>query len=296
MGSARRSQSLSGKRIVLTGAAHGIGAATARRLFLREGASLVLVDRDGAELEQVARQLEQELGDRRLEAQGLEIHVIDLADQGARQQLIEVLRDVREEQRRIDGLINNAGVIYAGSFRSMELAQYEQVMAINLDAAVQLIHGLLPQLIEARGAIVNVASGAGLVGPGGLAAYSASKFALVGFSEALRAEVGAWVSVSTLCPAFVATDMVRRGLVGTSLDRVERERSVEEIHRLVHRLGIRPEQVSAAIVDGMKRRRGLMPLGSITRVLWGVKKWAPDLADRLNRRFYSTLRQRGFWQ
>ena len=195
------------KIILITGASDGIGAEMARQLAQTRGAgvALVLAARNEAGLWEVAGQCAA------LGAQSLVLNT-DVAEQAQCRRLIAASID---SFGRIDALINNAGMSAQALFEDVkadDLGWYEQLMRINLWGSVWCTHAALPFLKQSRGSIVAVSSLAGLIGVPGRTAYSASKFAMTGFFEALRAELkGAGVSVTTAFPGVVATRTRYRG-------------------------------------------------------------------------------------
>ncbi len=201
------------KTIVITGASDGIGAEIARQLATRHGAdvALVLAARDQAKLEQVASQCIA------LEAQVLVVPT-DVALEPACRQLIA---SAVARFAGIDALINNAGMSAQALFEDVkagDMGWYEQLMRINLWGSVWCTHAALPFLKQSRGRIVAVSSLAGLIGVPGRTAYSASKFAMTGFFEALRAELkSSGVSVTTTYPGVVATTIRLRGFNAAGL-------------------------------------------------------------------------------
>jgi len=195
------------KVIVITGASDGIGAEMARQLAQthRTGLALVLAARNEALLAEVAAQCS---------AHGAQTLVVntDVSQEAQCRQLITTAVD---RFGRIDALINNAGRSAQALFEDVkaeDLAWYEQLMRINLWGSVWCTHAALPYLKQSRGSIVAVSSLAGLIGVPGRTAYSATKFAMTGFFEALRAELkNAGVSVTTAYPGVVATLIRHRG-------------------------------------------------------------------------------------
>ena len=181
---------------VVTGASSGIGEAAARRLAREPGAQLVLV----ARREDRLRALATELG---------ATHVaVDLLDEDAPDRIAGHLR--AHHDGRLDLLVNNAGAAWRAAFGD-EHGGWENVrrtMAVNFDAQVRLTEALLPLLrASAPSAVVNVASTAGRVARGGTGAYSASKFALAGWSDSLWAEERAHgVHVGLVLPGFISTE------------------------------------------------------------------------------------------
>ena len=180
----------------MTGAGSGIGEATARRLAREPGCSVVLV----ARREQRLRALAAELGEDRAS-----VIAVDLLDDDAP----ERVRDhVLERHGRLDLLVNNAGAAWRARFADGGYENVRRTMEINFDAQVRLTEALLALLREsAPSAIVNVSSTAGRVARAGAGAYSASKFALAGWSDALWAEEREHgVHVGLVLPGFIATE------------------------------------------------------------------------------------------
>ena len=182
--------------MLITGASSGIGEATARRLAREPGAQLVLIARRGERLEQLAA----ELGRDRVSTLP-----VDLLDEDAPARVREHLA---AGHGRLDLLVNNAGAAWRARFAEGGWENVRRTMAINFDAQVRLTEALLPMLrASAPSAIVNVASTAGRVARAGSGAYSASKFALAGWSDSLWAEEREHgVHVGLVLPGFIATE------------------------------------------------------------------------------------------
>lgn len=193
-------ETLAGKRVLITGAARGLGRALALR-FAREKSRLVLVDCDGPGLNETAAIV------RRLDkANTVSTFVCDLTNPT---QISELVTVVRYEIGGLDVLLNNAGVAWYGSASQMTAAEWDRVMAVNLLAPIQLIREFLPDLqAQPEAHILNVSSVYGLVATNRATAYHCSKFALVGLSESLRAECDRnGLGVTVLCPGFMPTDL-----------------------------------------------------------------------------------------
>jgi len=187
--------------MLVTGASSGIGEATARRLAREPGSSLVLV----ARREERLRSLALELGGTEGGGGRVSYVAVDLLDEDAPARI----RDhVLERHGRLDLLVNNAGAAWRERFADGGFENVQRTMAINFDAVVRLTEALLPLLREsAPSAIVNVASTAARVARAGTGAYSASKFALAGWSDALWAEERAHgVHVGLVLPGFISTE------------------------------------------------------------------------------------------
>lgn len=230
--------------VVLTGASDGIGAEMARQLAEAEGQdlALVLAARNKEMLEQVAA---------RCSAAGAHVLVVptDVSDQVQCEALVAT---AAARYGRIDVLVNNAGKSAQALFEEVEnLAWYEDLMRINFWGAVWCTHAALPYLKASKGSIVAVSSLAGLVGVPGRTAYGASKFAMTGFFESLRAELKpSGVSVTTAYPGVVATKIRYRGYnarghqAGKSGLKEEGAMSVEECARLIIQgLNVRKREV-----------------------------------------------------
>jgi short-subunit dehydrogenase len=247
---------------VITGAAGGIGQALAARLA-REGAHLALADVDEAGLLKVSRGLA---------GNGVEVstHVVDVGD-GKRME--EFARDVLRRHGRVNVLINNAGVTLFGDVEEVSLADLEWLMAINFWGTVHGVKHFLPLLRqqEERAHIVNLSSIFGIIAPPGQAAYAASKFAVRGFTEALRHELaGTAVLVSTVHPGGIMTGIARSGRIGAAAAPSIRETEAARFERLA---GTTPEQAADRIVRGMLRGQ--------TRILVGPDAHLLDFIQRL---------------
>ncbi|NVM75724.1 short-subunit dehydrogenase [Duganella sp. SG902] len=255
------------KTIIITGASDGIGAEIARQLARRHGAgvALVLAARNAAMLEQVAAQCTAS-GARTLVAP------TDVSQQA---QCVALIEACVRRFGRVDALVNNAGRSAHALFEEVaDLAWYEELMRINLWGSVWCTHAALPYLKSARGGIVAVSSLAGLVGVPGRTAYSATKFAMAGFFEALRVELRPHgVSVTTAYPGVVATRIRHRGFnaaggtLGSSGLKEDKAMPVEEC--------------AALIVDGMEARRREVVMSAKGKLGRWLKLIAPGLVEKM---------------
>jgi len=213
---------------LVTGASSGIGAATARRLAREAENHVILLARRRERLEALAA----ELG-------SASVIVADLAAQDTPARVAE---QVEREHGRLDLLVNNAGVGGRGSFGSSGWAGVQRTMAVNFDAPVRLTEALLPLLRRsAPSVVVNVGSVAGRVSRPGSGAYSASKYALTGWTEALQMEERRHgVHVTLVLPGFAATE-----------GRPQRELLA---NRATRWMVSTPERVADAIVDAARRK------------------------------------------
>lgn len=195
---------IQGSTILVTGASGGIGGAIARQLAER-GASLILVNRDAARLETFARELTRHGGE-------ITPLAADLGVPGEPARLVET---ALKRSGRIDILINCAGVQNFGFFAQEAEADIATLFQINTVAPIALTRAVLPHMLQrGSGRIVNLGSIFGSIGFPCFASYSASKFALRGFSEALRRELsGSGVGVTYVAPRFTRTAFNRSAVM-----------------------------------------------------------------------------------
>jgi short-subunit dehydrogenase len=253
----------SGGTAVVTGAASGIGAALAALLAAR-GSNLVLVDRDKERLDGVAAGL------RRDHPQcTLDTYVVDLSDDAATDEAADALAAAHPGTTL---LVNNAGVALGGRFDQVTLEEFDWVMAVNFRSVVRLTHAFLPALKAHPGAhLVNVSSVFGIFAPAGQAAYSASKFAVRGFSEAVRHELAEdGVGVTVVHPGGIKTRIAESARTGSGVSVEEYEQGRQQFAKL---LTMPPETAAARIVEAIEKRR--------PRLLIGWSATVPDVLVRL---------------
>jgi short-subunit dehydrogenase len=242
-----------GSVAIVTGASHGIGYAAAFALHSR-GAAVGLIARSGEELEAATTQL----GTRAAYA---------LADVGNKDEIDRAVAKLSEQLGPPDILVNNAGVGAYGSALEEDPQIYERLMRVNYLGTVHATLAVLPKMVaRRRGHIVNVASVAGRLGAPFEAAYSASKFAVVGLSESLAAELqSVGIRVSLVNPGPVSTKF-------TEARGVPFQRSVPR--------PLAPERVAAAIVRAVERDRFEQTLPHWLRIGTVVRGLSPNLYHR----------------
>jgi len=246
---------------VITGAATGIGRALAERLA-DEGASLCLADINKEAVDSVAHGL-------RAKGCDASAYEVDVAD---RRQVEALCRTVVEHSGRANLLINNAGVALCGDVEEVSLDDIEWLMGINFWGMVYGVKYFLPILKQQKKAyIVNLSSVFGMIAPPGEAAYSASKFAVRGFTEALRHELaGTSVQVSSVHPGGIRTGIAKSSRLGAGTDPKKREQDAAMFESLARTT---PERAADRIVRGMLKGQ--------SRILIGRDASQIDLIQRL---------------
>jgi 3-oxoacyl-[acyl-carrier protein] reductase len=207
-------QSIKGKIAYITGAGRGIGKATALE-FAREGVHVGLIARTESALEQVAEEAR---------SFGVKVSVAP-ADISDMEQVESAVSRLQDELGPADILINNAGIGTHGKFLEIDPENWKRTFEVNVFGTYYVTRAVLPQLIEKnRGDIINISSSSGLKGTANSTAYSGSKFAVQGMTEALMQEVRKHnIRVMTLNPSLVATDLT----FGDELDEADTEKYMQ---------------------------------------------------------------------
>lgn len=252
-----------GNVAVLSGAAGGIGRALAHALAER-GSALALIDRDEAGLRATADAVAAAHPHLRVTA-----HPFDLSQTAEIPGLHEA---VLREHRRVDLLINNAGVALGGSFWQLTLDEFEWLVGINYRAVVAMTHAFLPTLMSTLDShVTNVSSLYGLMGLPGQTAYSSSKFAVRGFTESPRQELAPYsVGVSSVHPGGVRTNIAKAARLGSGVTEAQAKAGLELMDTL---LKLPPGDAARTILHATERRA--------PRILIGNDAKAADLIVRL---------------
>jgi short-subunit dehydrogenase len=255
---------LRGKRALITGAASGIGRAIALRLAA-EGTHVYLLDVAEVPLQEVAAEAQR---------RGVEAVAVK-CDLTKPEEITGTLAEMLRRWGALDLLVNNAGVAYYGPTTNMSAEQWDWLMSINLLAPLQITRELLPTLLARDEAhILNVCSISGLVAGGRFAAYHVSKFGLIGFTEALRAEyVRRGLGVTALCPGPVRTNLYKSAASG-------RAKPVPEPPGW---LACTPERCAQKAIAGIRRNRAMVLVTPLAYALYYTKRIAPGLLDLINR-------------
>ena len=253
-------QNLSGRLVVITGGASGIGRALASA-FTDKGSRVVLADID----EEGGKEAAGDLGDALF-------FPLDVSDEVA---VEEFASSLEEEVGEVDILVNCAGITLLAEVVDTTLEDWHRVIDVNLWGPIHLTHVFLPRMYRRRrGHVVNVASDGGLFPVAGLGAYSATKYALVGMSEILYAEASSYgVKVTVVCPWATWTPIIEKAVV-RGYDLQAKERASAYLRYVCDR----PERLAVKIVKAVERDKPVLVHYPPGRFL--------DLWHRLNRRSY----------
>jgi NAD(P)-dependent dehydrogenase (short-subunit alcohol dehydrogenase family) len=256
--------SLHGKTALVTGAASGIGRATALA-FARRGADLMICDIDEAGLASCADAI-RGLG-RAVRAERVDV--------SSAEQMAAFASSVHARLEAVDILMNNAGVAIGGAFLDTSLADWEWILGINLRGVIHGCHDFIPNMVRRGrgGHVINVSSAAGYSASSAFAAYNATKFGVLGLSEALWEELRPHgIGVTAVCPGLIDTPITRSArLVGV----MDKPAIREQMVRGYQRRGYGPERVAAHILKAVQRDRLVAPISPEAWALYYGKRFAP---------------------
>lgn len=266
-----------GKVTVITGAGSGIGAALCSELA-RRGARVIAADIVEGAAHEVCAAIRITGGD--ATACRLDVTAADEVE--------AVAATTHAREGRIDLWINNAGVAVGGATDELSLADWKRVLDVNLAGVIHGVHAVYPRMVRQRsGHIVNIASVAGLAPYPFALPYTTSKHAVVGLSQALRAEArGHGIRVSVACPGMVKTPIWARSPVRGSLER-GRERLLEWMPTMA------PDRCASAIARGIVANKGIIPVTAEARAAWWLNRLSPELAARVSHQLAGLARRMG---
>jgi NAD(P)-dependent dehydrogenase (short-subunit alcohol dehydrogenase family) len=247
---------------VITGAGGGIGRGIAQALA-RRGCHLALADISEPGLAETVQLIGGPIR--------ISCHTLDVADRAAAAALPQA---VMARHGRVDLLFNNAGVALAGTFEQISETDFDWLFEINFGATVRLTRAFLPHLKASDDArIVNMSSVFGLISPPGQTAYAASKFAVRGFSNALRFELaGSNVGVTVVHPGGVATKIAENARRPAGTTNAEKAEQLERARRL---LTMPPAEAGEIVVRAVERRAPRVVVGGDAKVIALIERLAP---------------------
>ena len=253
------------KVVVVTGAGSGIGRAIAHR-FAEEEATLVIADID-----------EERLGSVEDEIRSYGVMVASMCVDVSVMDQVEKLAEMAVSRfGKVDVLVNNAGIGWGGPSEFFPLDDFEKVMAVNFWGVIYVVTAFLPLMKkQGRGHIVNIASSAGLNPVVGLSAYSASKHAVAGYSEVLRAELRRDnIGVTAICPGVINTNVVQDGKsVQTDGMKIDHSKMID----FYKKWGWPPERVAKAVIKAVRKNKGVVPVAPEAWIFWYMKRFSQTL-------------------
>jgi len=260
---------MKGKVVIITGGSSGIGKALAFAFGLG-GARIMITGRNGYNLEKVVTDLES----KGIDAAGFQ------GDVGIEEDNKRMAEQAIKRFGTIDILINNAGISMRALFDETEVDVIRQVMNTNFFGMVYATKYCLPEIVKNKGSIIGISSIAGFRGLPGRTGYSASKFALNGFLEALRLELApTGVHVLTACPGFTSTNIRVRALTKNGLTQGESPREEGNM--------MSAEECAQYIYGATIKRKRTLVLTTQGKLAVFMNKWLPGLADRVVFNFMS---------
>jgi 3-dehydrosphinganine reductase len=258
-------ENFDGKNVYITGGSSGIGLAAARA-FVKRGANVIIFARGEMRLDGALKEFERS---RVSESQKFSSMAVDVSE-------IDNVSVIMERALREFGtpgvLVNSAGIAYPNYFENISYEKFDEILTINLYGIRNVVSCLLPSIKEAReGYIVNISSMAGLIGIFGYTAYSASKFAVIGFSESLRGELKPHnIKVSVLCPPDTDTPQLHE----------ENKTKPPETKAIAGNAGIMsPDSVAEALIGGMEKGKFMIIPGLEGKFIYLAKRYVPSLVN-----------------
>lgn len=244
------------KAAIVTGGASGIGRAVSQEL-VRQGARVTLVDINTELLKQTVEALSKTGG-------AAKAAVLDVREFDAVKKLVD---DTVAEQGKLDYIFNNAGVVIFGEARDFSIDDWRTVIDTNLYGVVNGVAAAYPIMVkQGFGHIVNTASLAGLVPVSGLISYIASKYGVVGLSNALRVEgADLGVKVSVVCPGLIDT-----GMKGARMIKLDREKALAASPKLLP-----AEECARVIIDGVRRNKAIITVTALAKISYLLQRISP---------------------
>jgi short-subunit dehydrogenase len=255
---------LNNKIVIITGASSGIGKALAEE-FARRGANLVLAARQYVTLCEIAQTLQAQYEIKAVAVQ---------CDVAVESECEHLVKQAVTTFGKIDILVNNAGISMRALFKDTDIQVLKTLMDVNFWGTVYCIKYALPEIIKTKGSIVGVSSIAGYKGLPGRTGYSASKFAMNGFLDALRVEnLKTGVHVMTACPGFTASN-----IRNTALNKDGNQQGESTLHE---EKMMTSEEVAKIIADGVEARERTLIMTGQGKLTVFLSKLIPSVLDKL---------------
>jgi len=247
------------KRILITGAASGLGLALAKK-YASEGWSVCLADIQDKEGVKIASQLSEEHGN------DCFFQHLDITIDTQWQELVAI---ISERWQGLDALINNAGVAATGDIDTFSLKDFQWAVDINLMGAVKGCYFCVPLLKESKGTLINTASMAGLVHMRNMSAYNASKAGVVALSETLLSELYPFgVKVTVVCPASFPSNLLKT--IRSSSDTGK-----NTAKKMMDRSPVSADDIANMVYDGSRKGKHIIIPTLRESILWKIKRYIP---------------------
>jgi short-subunit dehydrogenase len=255
---------LKDKVIIITGASSGIGKSLAYE-FAKRGANLVLGARQYVTLCEITEDLEKKFG-----IQAVAVH----CDVTQEEECAQLIKQTVLTFKKIDVLVNNAGISMRALFKDADIKVLHQLMDVNFWGTVYCTKYALPEITKTKGTIVGVSSIAGYKGLPGRTGYSASKFAMNGFLDALRVEnLKTGVNILTACPGFTASN-----IRNTALNKDGNPQGESTLHE---EKMMSSDQVAKIIADGVEEHARTLIMTGQGKLTVALSKFIPSVLDKL---------------
>lgn len=256
------------KVAIVTGAASGIGRALSQELA-RQGASVILADVNATLVDETAETIAKP-------GHKAETFVLDVSDYDSVEKMVT---DTMGRYGRLDYLFNNAGIALGGEVRDCSIDDFRNVINVNLFGVVNGVAAAYPLMVnQGYGHIINTSSLEGLIPFPGTVSYVASKYGVVGLSNALRIEaVDLGVKVSVVCPGYIKTPIFQT----SKIIKIDRDKMLKS---LPERFGITPEACAQIILRGVQQNKAIIVVTGLARVLWALQRISPALIRWMMRR------------
>jgi short-subunit dehydrogenase len=263
-----KTRTMNGKLVLVTGAASGIGRETAL-LCASRGADLAICDLDETRLATTATVARKSGAD-------VMTQRVDVSDEASVQRFADA---VHARHDAVDLLVNNAGIGLVAGLLDTTTDDWNQIIAVNVMGVVHGCRSFVPQMVACgRGHVVNVASAAGFMANPALLAYSATKFAVFGFSEALRGELRPHgIGVTAICPGVINTAIATSSPIRGENAAARRTKMAG----LYERRGYGPERVAVRILSSVEHDRAVAPVAPEAHAMYALTRACPPLARRV---------------